>query len=140
MVKLSFLRNNWTSTRPILVHGFIGRMAAERRLRQSKPGTFLLRFSESKNGALVVSFTEHVSTLDAFRVSHRTTGGGVIAFGRGLFRLERHRHAEGVDSRSAFLGCCRFQFQYLLPAGADVAQVRSFVFGYIEKFGGQDVH
>ncbi|CAN0465340.1 unnamed protein product, partial [Hapterophycus canaliculatus] len=56
MGTLSLLKNDWASTDPIRVHGFIGRLAAERKLGQMEPGTFLLRFSESKQGALVISF------------------------------------------------------------------------------------
>ncbi|CAM9719867.1 unnamed protein product [Scytosiphon promiscuus] len=61
MGTLSLLKNDWASTDPIRVHGFIGRLAAERELGQTERGTFLLRFSESKQGALVISFTEHVT-------------------------------------------------------------------------------
>lgn len=61
MTTLSLLKNDWASTEPIRVHGFISRIEAERQLLQRERGTFLLRFSESQPGELVVSFTEHVS-------------------------------------------------------------------------------
>ncbi|CAN0222368.1 unnamed protein product, partial [Scytosiphon promiscuus] len=56
---VSRVRKDWESTEPVRIHGFIRRFAAERMLlRRGKPGTFLLRFSGSEAGALVVSFTE----------------------------------------------------------------------------------
>lgn len=61
MRMLSRLRKDWATLSPIVVHGFVGRMEAERRLQGRERGTFLLRFSERKAGVLVVSFTEHVS-------------------------------------------------------------------------------
>ncbi|CAB1112357.1 unnamed protein product [Ectocarpus sp. CCAP 1310/34] len=61
MTTLSLLRNDWASTNPTRVHGFISRIAAERQLLERERGTFLLRFSESQPGELVVSFTEHVT-------------------------------------------------------------------------------
>ncbi|CAM9759163.1 unnamed protein product [Ectocarpus sp. 6 AP-2014] len=61
MPTLSLLRNDWASTNPTRVHGFISRIAAERQLLERERGTFLLRFSESQPGELVVSFTEHVT-------------------------------------------------------------------------------
>ncbi|CAN0570005.1 unnamed protein product, partial [Ectocarpus sp. 12 AP-2014] len=56
MTTLSLLRNDWASTDPTRVHGFISRIAAERQLLERERGTFLLRFSESQPGELVVSF------------------------------------------------------------------------------------
>ena len=61
MTTLCRLRNDWSSTSPVRVHGFVGRQAASTKLLEKEAGTFLLRFSESVAGALVVSFTEHVS-------------------------------------------------------------------------------
>ncbi|CAM9674291.1 unnamed protein product [Ectocarpus sp. 4 AP-2014] len=61
MTTLSLLRDDWASTDPTRVHGFISRIAAERQLLERERGTFLLRFSESQPGELVVSFTEHVT-------------------------------------------------------------------------------
>lgn len=58
---LSRLRNDWSSTSPVRVHGFISRQEACAKLREKDVGTFLLRFSESVAGALVISFTEQVS-------------------------------------------------------------------------------
>ena len=75
MGTLSLLKNGWASKDPIRVHGFIRRLATERRLRQSERGTFLLRFSESRHEALVVSFTEHVSVIFASRPSGCTAHG-----------------------------------------------------------------
>ena len=61
MITLSRLRNDWASTNPVRVEGFVGRLEAERKLLLKERGTFLLRFSESRSGALVVSFSENVS-------------------------------------------------------------------------------
>ncbi|CBJ30253.1 SH2 domain containing protein [Ectocarpus siliculosus] len=55
---LGIIRNDWARTRPVRVHGFMSRLAAKRLLMQRECGTFLLRFSESKMGALVISFTQ----------------------------------------------------------------------------------
>lgn len=63
MTTLSRLRNDWASTNPVRVEGFVGRLEAERKLLAKERGTFLLRFSESRPGALVVSFLENVSDL-----------------------------------------------------------------------------
>ncbi|CAM9791684.1 unnamed protein product [Ectocarpus fasciculatus] len=60
MAALGIIRNDWARTRPIRVHGFISRVAAKRLLMQKECGTFLLRFSESKIGALVISFTQRL--------------------------------------------------------------------------------
>lgn len=65
MRMLSRLRKDWATLSPIVVHGFVGRMEAERRLQGRERGTFLLRFSERKAGVLVVSFTEHVGIFEA---------------------------------------------------------------------------
>lgn len=58
---LSRLRNDWSSTSPVRVHGFVSRQEACTKLLEKDVGTFLLRFSESVAGALVISFTEQVS-------------------------------------------------------------------------------
>lgn len=58
MATLGIIRNDWARTRPVRVHGFMSRVAAKRLLMQRECGTFLLRFSESKMGALVISFTQ----------------------------------------------------------------------------------
>ena len=39
-----------------VIHGFISRVEAERCLNEKEAGTFLLRFSETKPGKLVISF------------------------------------------------------------------------------------
>ena len=64
---LSRLRNDWSSTSPVRVHGFVGRQKACKMLLEKEVGTFLLRFSESVAGALVISFTEQVSRGFRFR-------------------------------------------------------------------------
>ena len=61
MITLSRLRNDWASTNPVRVEGLVGRLEAERKLLLRERGAFLLRFSESRPGALVVSFSENVS-------------------------------------------------------------------------------
>ncbi|CAN0049952.1 unnamed protein product, partial [Laminaria digitata] len=66
MTTLSRLRNDWSSTSPVRVHGFMGRQEACTKLEEQEVGTFLLRFSESVPGALVISFTEEVSRVVFF--------------------------------------------------------------------------
>ena len=61
MMTLSRLRNDWVSTNPVRVEGFVGRLEAEHKLLLRERRTFLLRFSESRPGALVVRFSENVS-------------------------------------------------------------------------------
>ena len=63
MQTLSFVKRDWEASDPVRVHGFVGRFWADRELKRSRPGTFLLRFSESELGMLVISFREreHVS-------------------------------------------------------------------------------
>lgn len=58
---LSRLRSDWSATTPVRVHGFMSRQETSTKLLGKEVGTFLLRFSESVVGALVVSFTEEVS-------------------------------------------------------------------------------
>ncbi|CAN0568869.1 unnamed protein product, partial [Ectocarpus sp. 12 AP-2014] len=58
MATLGIIRSDWARTRPVRVHGFMSRVASKRLLMQRECGTFLLRFSESKMGALVISFTQ----------------------------------------------------------------------------------
>ncbi|CAM9935902.1 unnamed protein product, partial [Ectocarpus fasciculatus] len=62
MKTLWTIRKDWASTKPLRVHGFIGRLEAERKLFGRKRGTFLLRFSERHPGKLVVSRAHHVSS------------------------------------------------------------------------------
>lgn len=66
MVTLGIIKNDWVRTRPVRVHGFIGRLAADRLLRTARGhGAFLLRFSESYPGKLVISRARHVSTTSS---------------------------------------------------------------------------
>lgn len=60
MTTLSRLRKDWATLSPIVIHGFVGRFEAERKLQGRERGTFLFRFSERKAGVLAVSFTETV--------------------------------------------------------------------------------
>ena len=61
MIMLSRLRNDWASTNPVRVEGFVGRLEVEGKLLLRERGTSLLRFSESRLGALVVRSSENVS-------------------------------------------------------------------------------
>lgn len=61
MTTLSRLGKDWASTDPVVVHGFVGRVQATRLLKSQKPGTFLLRISESQQGNVAISFAEKVS-------------------------------------------------------------------------------
>ncbi|CAB1101249.1 unnamed protein product [Ectocarpus sp. CCAP 1310/34] len=70
MATLGIIRNDWATTRPVRVHGFMSRVASKRLLMQRECGTFLLRFSESRMGALVISFTQpSVSVSRLSRIS-----------------------------------------------------------------------
>ncbi|CAM9461294.1 unnamed protein product [Ectocarpus sp. 13 AM-2016] len=64
MVTLGIIRNDWARTRPVRVHGFIGRLATDEKLRRRAHGTFLLRFSESHPGKLVISRACHHSLVE----------------------------------------------------------------------------
>ncbi|CAM9924266.1 unnamed protein product [Ectocarpus sp. 12 AP-2014] len=64
MVTLRIIRNDWARTRPVRVHGFIGRLATGEKLRSRARGTFLLRFSESHPGKLVISRACHHSLVE----------------------------------------------------------------------------
>ncbi|CAN0233456.1 unnamed protein product, partial [Ectocarpus fasciculatus] len=59
METLGIIGSDWASTKPLRVHGFIGRLEAERQLLERDRGTFLWRFSESYPGKLVVSCAHH---------------------------------------------------------------------------------
>ena len=55
---LSLMSNEWASVDPVTVQGFVGAKEAECLLsKKSLPGVFLLRFSESKPGRLVLTYT-----------------------------------------------------------------------------------
>ncbi|CAN0110971.1 unnamed protein product [Ectocarpus sp. 4 AP-2014] len=64
MVTLGIIRNDWARTRPFRVHGFIGRLATEKKLLREAPGTFLMRFSERHPGKLVISRARHHSLVE----------------------------------------------------------------------------
>ena len=55
MATTSRMLTDWVSMRPIKIHGFVSRETAESMLRKEEPGTFLLRFSESKPGLMEIS-------------------------------------------------------------------------------------
>ena len=58
MTTLSRIPEEWASDNPVKVHGFIDRLEAERKLSETnRPGMFLLRFSESRPGRLILTFT-----------------------------------------------------------------------------------
>ena len=64
MVTLSRIPKEWASVRPVKVHGFIPRLEAEHRLlKEGLPGVFLLRFSESRPGQFVLTFTCEVRSF-----------------------------------------------------------------------------
>ena len=61
MTTLSRIPEEWESDNPVKVHGFIDRLEAERKLlKTNQPGMFLLRFSESRPGDLILTFTYEV--------------------------------------------------------------------------------
>ena len=58
MTTLSRIPEEWASDNPVKVHGFIDRLEAERKLLETnQSGMFLLRFSESRPGCLILTFT-----------------------------------------------------------------------------------
>ena len=61
MTTLSRILEEWASDNPVKVHGFIGRLEAECKLLEiNQAGVFLLRFSESHPGSLILTFTYEV--------------------------------------------------------------------------------
>eukprot|EP01042_Synura_sphagnicola_P000537 gene537-574_t len=50
--------STYLQTSPLVVHGYLSRNDSERKLEGKRPGTFLVRFSESQPGQLVVSFVD----------------------------------------------------------------------------------
>ena len=52
---VAWLGVDWRAAAPVRVHGFVDRRAAEAKLAGRPAGTFLLRFSESKAGKLVIT-------------------------------------------------------------------------------------
>ena len=64
LATLSRMRKDWSIFNPVRVHGFVSRSEAHRQLLGTGlPGVFLLRFSESRHGRLVLSFTREVSNI-----------------------------------------------------------------------------
>ena len=55
MATTSRMLADWVSKQPIKIHGFVSRKRAESMLQKKEPGTFLLRFSESKPGLMSIS-------------------------------------------------------------------------------------
>lgn len=64
MTTLSQVKEDWVKVNPaVIIMGFVGKIEAENKLLTLNRGTFLLRFSESAPGRLVVSYTASVSSL-----------------------------------------------------------------------------
>jgi len=57
LVTVRRLRHEWNSESPRLILGFIDRKSAENLLQNSREGTFLIRFSDTKAGWLAITFT-----------------------------------------------------------------------------------
>ncbi|CAN0424624.1 unnamed protein product [Discosporangium mesarthrocarpum] len=70
---LSLVREEWGSVAPVLVHGFMARRTAEKRLKGRDRGTFLLRFSESRAGALVITFSDRARQAPGASASERAS-------------------------------------------------------------------
>ena len=90
---LDVLRTEFTFKNPILIHGFLGRQQTEAKLLSSgQVGMFLLRFSESHAGYLVVSFTDYVTDSSHLKVHHCLVNvrkdGISIYFERGEYRYQ----------------------------------------------------
>lgn len=67
---IKYLRSDFLSVSPILIHGFLSRQRAEHMLLETGMiGVFLLRFSESRPGLLVVSLTDMHEEIDSRFVS-----------------------------------------------------------------------
>lgn len=67
---LTILNAEFSCKTPILIHGFLNRQKTEETLLSANEvGVFLLRFSESHAGYLVVSFTD-VDSVGAMKVHH----------------------------------------------------------------------
>lgn len=90
MSTLSQLRGDRRSTALVGMHSFVGRLAALEMLSQKEAGTFLLRFSETRAGALVISLKENVSRLHCCL---RTAGHGCCCFDVYLCPSLTHRGA-----------------------------------------------
>src|SRR3546814_13135840 len=63
----------WYSSSPIMVHGFVGRLTVCDWLSTKEPGVFVLRFSESYPGFLVISFVDDTPNWPAGVVGQRPT-------------------------------------------------------------------
>lgn len=85
---LTILNTEFSCKKPILIHGFLNRQKTEDTLLSAKEvGVFLLRFSESHAGYLVVSFTDLECEGAPMKVHHCLvnvgTDGVSIYFERG---------------------------------------------------------
>jgi hypothetical protein len=68
---LTILNTEFSCKKPILIHGFLNRQKTEETLLSAKEvGVFLLRFSESHAGYLVVSFTDLENEGAPMKVHH----------------------------------------------------------------------
>mmetsp|Transcript_16859 Transcript_16859/g.25367 ORF Transcript_16859/g.25367 Transcript_16859/m.25367 type:complete len:1026 (+) Transcript_16859:137-3214(+) len=77
---LRILNAEFSCKDPIIIHGFLSRQRSEERLLETNErGVFLFRFSESRKGYLVVSFTDYAtdSTGQSSRVRDGSDGRAV---------------------------------------------------------------
>lgn len=62
MDTMSKIQNDWAAIDPLKVHGFISRTRAKRKLMTTRlPGVYILRFSDTNPGSLILGLTRKVS-------------------------------------------------------------------------------
>lgn len=62
MDTMSKIQNDWAAIDPLKVHGFISRTRAKRKLMTTRlPGVYILRFSDTNPGSLILGLIRKVS-------------------------------------------------------------------------------
>eukprot|EP01006_Ploeotia_vitrea_P038935 TRINITY_DN66291_c0_g1_i1.p1 TRINITY_DN66291_c0_g1~~TRINITY_DN66291_c0_g1_i1.p1 ORF type:complete len:273 (-),score=169.52 TRINITY_DN66291_c0_g1_i1:116-832(-) len=93
----SKLRYLWVQLNPIVIHGVLSSKRAISLLQHRKPGTFLLRFSETRPGHMSVSYVARPGFVQHTRIDTRGNGYQIDVNGRVLT----------YDSLEEFVLLCR---------------------------------
>eukprot|EP01029_Cantina_marsupialis_P014477 TRINITY_DN3191_c0_g1_i2.p1 TRINITY_DN3191_c0_g1~~TRINITY_DN3191_c0_g1_i2.p1 ORF type:complete len:176 (+),score=39.08 TRINITY_DN3191_c0_g1_i2:84-611(+) len=94
--KVTTIQDIWSHSHPLIIHGFLTKSQEVDLLSRSQAGTFLLRFSSSRIGDLVVSYV----TKDFSRISIVLE---ICPNGRVRYLTSEGKHLE--DTLNGFLSC-----------------------------------
>lgn len=69
----------WSYTQPRLLHGFLSKGACVNMLQRAPPGTFLLRFSETRQRCFVIAYVHDDGCVQFVPVTCKQEGGWYVA-------------------------------------------------------------